>query len=233
MKERDSDKEAKPDNSKPKPDIDDREAKDKRRHKSIEIASAILLSLAMIASAWCAYQSARWSGVQSIRYNEASAARATATEYHVWSTWRSQADIVAFNDYQLERLAGNQEAMDYFRENVFSDDLRAAFTEWETTDPYVNPDAPDTPFDISDYEYPWYNVALANEQEAQGKVEDAKQANQQSDNYVLLTVLFAAVLFFAGISTKFDSLNLKIMTLTAGAIVFIASLIALSFQAVY
>lgn len=103
MKGRDSDKEGKPDNSKSSADIDDGEVKGKRRHKWIEIASAILLSLAMIASAWCAYQAACWSVVQTNNYNEANAARATANEYHIWSVWRSQSDIIAFNEYQLER----------------------------------------------------------------------------------------------------------------------------------
>ena len=233
MEERDSDKEGKPDNSKSSADIDDREVKDKRRHKWIEIASAILLSLAMIASAWCAYQAARWSGVQTNSYNEANAARATANEDHIWSVWRSQSDIIAFNDYQLERLEGNQEAMDYFRENIFSDELYAVFDEWEATDPYNNPDAPYTPFDMDEYQYPWYEEALAEEAEAQEKVQEARAANQQSDNYVLLTVIFATVLFFAGISTKFDSLNLKMITLAAGTLVFIVSVIALSFQAVH
>jgi hypothetical protein len=233
MKERDGEKNDKPNNRKSAADIDNAEVKDKRRHKWIEIASAILLSLAMIASAWCAYQAARWSGVQTNSYNEANAARATANEDNIWSVWRSQSDIIAFNDYQLERLEGNQEAMDYFRENIFSDELYAVFDQWEATNPYNNPDAPNTPFDMDEYQYPWYKEALAEETEAQEKVQEARAANQQSDNYVLLTVIFATVLFFAGISTKFDSINLKMITLAAGTLVFIVSVIALSFQAVH
>ena len=123
--------------------------------------------------------------------------------------------------------------MGYFRENIFSDELYAVFDAWEATDPYNNPDAPPTPFDMDKYQYPWYEEALAEEAEAQEKAEEARAANQQSDNYVLLTVIFATVLFLAGISTKFDSLNLKMITLAVGTLVFIISVIALSLQAVH
>jgi hypothetical protein len=38
---------------------------------------------------------------------------------------------------------------------------------------------------------------------------DAQQANRASDNYVLLTVRFAAVLFFGGIVSTFESRRLR------------------------
>ena len=233
MKGKDREEDGKPNNRKPPADIQEEAARGKNHDKWVEIAAAVLLSLAMIASAWCAYQAARWSGVQTTRYNEASAARANATEDHVWSVWRSQSDIIAFNDYQIERMAGNQEAMEYFKEYVFSEELYDIFDEWEATDPYNDPNASPTPFDMDEYKYPWYEEALAEEAEAQEKVKEAKAANQQSDNYVLLTVLFATVLFFAGISTKFDKLYLKIIMLAAGGMVFITALSVLAFQPVY
>jgi hypothetical protein len=37
----------------------------------------------------------------------------------------------------------------------------------------------------------------------------AREANQTGDNYVLTTVLFASVLFFAGIATKFTGRTAK------------------------
>jgi hypothetical protein len=40
--------------------------KDEREHW-MEIASAILLALATVATAWCAYQSTLWAGVQTFR----------------------------------------------------------------------------------------------------------------------------------------------------------------------
>jgi hypothetical protein len=57
--------------------------------------------------------------------------------------------------------------------------------------------------------------------------EAAKRANQTSDNYVLTTVLFALVLFFAGVSTKFASLLLQRASLAMGAGLFTAGTLVL------
>ena len=46
--------------------------------------------------------------------------------------------------------------------------------------------------------------ALELQETADRRAQQARDANQRGDNYTLLTVLFASVLFFAGISTKFE-----------------------------
>ena len=47
---------------------------------------------------------------------------------------------------------------------------------------------------------------------------------QRSTNYVLGVVLFAAALFFAGMSTKLPARGLRIALLTIGAVVFLGTL---------
>ena len=64
------------------------------------------------------------------------------------------------------------------------------------------------------------------------KAETARKAIEHADNYVLLTVLFASVLFFAGISSKFKSPHTRIGLLMMGWILFIGSLMVLLFQPV-
>ena len=44
------------------------------RKERFELVEAIVLSVAIVATAWSAYQAARWSGVQSLRLAETSAA---------------------------------------------------------------------------------------------------------------------------------------------------------------
>jgi hypothetical protein len=47
---------------------------------------------------------------------------------------------------------------------------------------------------------------------------------QRSTNYVLGVVLFAAALFFAGMSTKLPSRGLRVAMLAIGTVVFLATL---------
>ncbi len=72
--------------------------------------------------------------------------------------------------------------------------------------------------------------------QAEQKAVDARRANQNSDNYVLTGVLFALVLFFAGISSELQRrrhrsimMALAILGLGAG----IATVLLLPIHAVF
>ena len=65
-------------------------------------------------------------------------------------------------------------------------------------------------------------------QEAEASTAEAIEANQTGDKYVLTTVLFASVLFFAGIGTKFQRRWIKAALLLFGFTAFVAGVIILS-----
>ena len=56
-----------------------------------------------------------------------------------------------------------------------------------------------------------------------GHYEQARAANERGDNYMLAVVLFAASLFFAGISTKMATLGARAAILGLGCILFRAA----------
>jgi hypothetical protein len=47
----------------------------RRRKRRLEIAATVLLSPATVLTAWSAFWSTKWSGVQAIRFSQASASR--------------------------------------------------------------------------------------------------------------------------------------------------------------
>jgi hypothetical protein len=55
----------------------------------------------------------------------------------------------------------------------------------------------------------------------------AQSANETSDNYVLLTVLFASVLFFGGIGGTFQSTRLRNVVFVIALLLFAVTLAAL------
>jgi hypothetical protein len=64
--------------------------------------------------------------------------------------------------------------------------------------------------------------------EAEAAAADAGRSNQRSDNYVLAVVLFAASLFFAGISTKLTVPGQRVGLLLFGYILFFGTAIWLA-----
>jgi hypothetical protein len=77
-----------------------------------------------------------------------------------------------------------------------------------------------------------YQPRLAEEaealnQQADKKFDLAREASRNADNYTLLTVMLALVLFFAGLTTHFSSPRVQRGVLLLGALQFLAALLTL------
>ncbi len=174
-----------------------------RLDRWIEFFSAIVLSFATVLTAWSGYQAALWGGQQAQNYSEASAARIMATQNNNTALLRTSVNVGLFTEYAAARSEENQLLADFLYDR-FPTELKVATDAWMATEPLQNPDAPPSPFAMPEYVLPQQAEAQRLEELAAQKSEDANHANQVSDQYVLFTVIFAMVLFFAGISGKFQ-----------------------------
>lgn len=93
-----------------------------------------------------------------------------------------------------------------------------ALEAWIALAPNENPDAPSTPFDLPEYTNARQEEGERLQGAAEESFEGAKDANQNGDDYVLATVFFASVLFFAGISAKFVDPRIQGSMLTLATI---------------
>jgi hypothetical protein len=198
-----------------------------RRLHRVELLSTILLAVAAVGTAWSTYQSTRWRGEQTADYSKATAARIQSSEASTRAGQLTQVDIATFIQWVDADVKGNAKLTQFYRRR-FRPEFRPAFNAWLATSPRTNPRAPLTPFAM-----PQYRVAMAVESTrlntAAGVHSDAAgEANQRSDNYVLALVLFAAALFFAGISTKLHSLRQREILLALGWVIFIGTAIWLA-----
>jgi hypothetical protein len=183
-----------------------------------ELLSAFLLSAAVVLSAFGAWQATKWGGQQSILFAEASSARLTSSNYLALGLTEISYDTSIWADAILALANGDQSTIDTFRERVFSDDFKVAFDAWIAQDPFNNPDAPQTPFDVPEYKPVGIQLWTAVGEGAEEKFSEGKSASDNSDDYILSTVFFASVLFFAGITTKFrdDRLRTVVVLMAVG-----------------
>lgn len=200
-----------------------------RHHYLIEATSAILLALATIASAFCAYQSTRWHGSEADWFADSTALRIRSAQAYEKADREITVDAAFFSNYVYAHFEGDAALEEFFESNMFSPELQKAVTAWKATKPLENPDAPRTPFEMSEYRNSNLEKARALETQAREETDGARQAIRNADSYVLLTVLFASVLFFAGISTKFSGVRVKYALLAGGWVLFMGSLAALVF----
>ena len=94
---------------------------------------------------------------------------------------------------------------------------------WVATTPLRNPDAPLTPFVMPEYQLEARAESEQLEAEAESFSAKARTNIQRATNYVLGVVLFASVLFFAGMSMKLPSPRLRRFMLGFGVVIFIGT----------
>ncbi len=195
-----------------------------RSGRWLELLSTVLLALATVATAWAAYQSRQWTGEQSQGYSHATATRIAENRSAALANRQVQIDVATFIQW-VDARAGGDTALAAFYRSRFRDEFKPAFAAWLATKPFTNRAAPRTPFAMPAYRLRSSTEAEKLESAAAGDSDHAKSANESADNYMLAVVLFATSLFFAGISTKMESVGARAVLLGLGCVVFLGTLI--------
>jgi len=193
----------------------------------IELWSAVLLASATVATAYSAYEATRWGGVQATAFTEAGAARTESAKALSEGYSLVTIDAGLFTEYAVAFTENNNLLERVIEERFFRDEFLPAFREWQAQRPLRNPDAAKVPFALDSYQPQKLVESGELEEEATAKFDEGRDANQTGDNYVLATIFFAAVLFFAGLASKFTSDRVAIGALAFGTAVFFGGLVRL------
>ncbi len=207
-----------------------------------ELIATIVLAVATILTAWSGFESGKWGGEQSVNFSEAGAARTESTRADTLGGQLAQIDVAMYIDWvtalsdelatgavteaSLSPYTPTDGTVSGFLYARFRDEFLPAVDAWLATEPIVNDAAPKTPFEMDEYVNAQLVEAKRLTAVADQKADDARTANQNGDNYVLTMVLFASVLFFAGVSSKMNRprnrvtvLGFGIATLTVGLVI--------------
>jgi hypothetical protein len=177
-----------------------------------EIVAVVLLSLTAIATAWCGFEASKWGGSMSISFSQASSARIEAARLDGAANRKQTVQVSLFAQW-LEAYQDGDEQLTDFLSARFPEPLATAFPLWLAERPLQNPDAPDTPFDMPVYAIPELAEAQAADDRADATFAKALRDNQRGDNYAVLTVGFATVLFFGALSGRMRRRRLQVLLL--------------------
>ncbi len=224
---------------------EEKRAESHRLDRRFELFEAILLSVAAVLAAWTGFQAAKWSGVQANSYSQASASRVESTKASTLAGQETTVDVITFTQWlqaaEQEGLLAqpvdpnatyvpDPNELSGFLYQRFRPEFAVAVDAWVATHPRINADAPATPFAMPEYTVSASVEAERLERQAEDQAGIARRANQRSDNYVLMTIVFATVLFFAGISSKMDTFRARVLLLGVGTtLLVVAVAIVLSF----
>jgi hypothetical protein len=190
------------------------------RERWLEIAAALMLSLATLGIAWSGYQAAKWSGLQARRYTQASTARSLANQAATLAAQDRTQDLLNFNRW-LEVYTSGDTQLSSLYERRFRDEFRPAFDRWLADEPLTDTNAIASP--LLEKNYKLANMEKADRLERIGdrRFEEGKEATENADDYVFVTVFFAIVLFFAGISLRFSWFPMRILIMGLGTAILV------------
>lgn len=204
-----------------------REKGDEPPPRALETWSAVLLSVTVILTAWSGFEASKWGGAMSIAFSQASSARIQANRAAGEATGARQVDLSIYALWVQMKAAGNEPAATYVRER-FTDRFRVAFDDWVAQGGIRDPDhAPKSPFALPTYVVPGAREQVALDARADVKFEEALRNNQRGDNYTILSVLFAVVLFSSAMATRFANRRLEYGMLTFASAAFAVGVIFL------
>jgi hypothetical protein len=192
------------------------------RTERVEIVATVLLALATVATAWSGYQASRWNGEQAKAFSRANAARIESTRASGLADAQTQIDVATFTSW-VDAYAQEQTQLADFYLKRFRAEFKPAVDAWIATRPLRNANAPLTPFAMPQYKLAARQKADELELEAETLAAKARTNVQRATNYVLCVVLFAAALFFAGMSSKLRTRRLQVVLLSFGLVVFIGT----------
>jgi hypothetical protein len=182
----------------------------------IEILAVVLLGIATVGSAWCGYQATRWNGEQNEITRAAAAARADSVRLFTLAAQEVAYDSNLVAKYAEARVEGNDELADFYRETLVRPEFVPLLDEWE-----ADIAAGRTPTNLLederyiDQQFGDYRDAV---EVSEADLAAGEEAGLNAENYVLVTLLLATALFFAGVTTSFSVRFARILLLAAACV---------------
>src|SRR6266480_4792219 len=185
----------------------------------VEPIVALLMALTTVGTAWCSYQSAAWTRQSNRLMNEFNALERRAGLLSVQGTQQATIHTAMFMEVLAAKQAGNEQLANFYVER-FPPDVRKAYDAWLAQKPFENPKADPHPFVPKLYEVRGTREAAEANAKAASSLQEARNAGTVSGQYLANTVLFAAVLFFASASGKFEQRRVRVVAFAFAVAVF-------------
>jgi hypothetical protein len=183
----------------------------------VEIVTVVLLAAATLGSAWCAYQVTRWNSEEAQAAREATDDRIDATRQFGLATQKVSYDASVIAQYAQAYAAGNQTLIDFIRTNLVRPEFAPVLSQFEQqlqSGGSVNANL------FENQTYLQQQFAATNDADAKAAAATAKSedAGVNGDAYTVNTLLMAAALFLAGVTTSFKTNLVRLLLLGIAAL---------------
>lgn len=203
-----------------------------RLGEKLQVINTLILAVATLAITWCSYQSVLWNGIQTFKLGDSNKFARLAQQKTIITGQNRAMDegiIIAFVNAVIEK---KQNIIDHALRGI-RPDLSKIMSAWLSSRPFENPSAFPHPMAMPEYiELVKKDMAEADKfsHQAEEARNAAQEANRNSDNYSLFTVVFGMVMFLGAITSKIIRASLSFAAIVAAGIICTVALIFLFVQ---
>ena len=186
------------------------------RDRILEIIAVLILGITTLGTAWCGFEASQWNGRNADLAREASDQHVEAARLFGVATQKVGYDATMVAQYALAKSEGKEGLLQFYRTTLIRPDFLPVLDRWEaeiaagqTPTPLLD-DADYLGDQLADYQ----KVVAAGEQ----LTSDSQVAGDNASKYVGMTILLAAALFFAGVTSSFKYRPAKVLLIAAALV---------------
>jgi hypothetical protein len=184
-----------------------------------------MLGVIMVAISYSSYEAHLWSGIQTFLLRDVNKDSLQTAKEELSQGQHTVIDVTIFTQYSNALIKNDQNLSNFYYQR-FTPEMKVAIDAWLQTDPFKNPNAPSSPFVMSEYNRTHVLLAQQFEEKTNMELQQAQQANENSSNYVFLSVLYSSALFIDGVIGRTSNKKLgHVLIYITMAITIIATII--------
>lgn len=188
----------------------------RRGERALELLAVLLLGIATLGSAWSGYQAAQWNGDEADLARQASMERVEAARLFGLATQYASYDSNMVAQYAQAVASGNERLIEFFRTAMMRPAFLPYLDRWQAE--LESGGEPTFLLDDEEYRAELLGGYQAAQARAEASMAESADAQVQADDYVMLTLVFASALFFAGVTSSFRLRFPRILLLTGAAL---------------
>ncbi len=186
-------------------------------YRIIEVLTVLLLAVATVGSAWCAYQVSQWNGMETDASRASAVARINGSREYALATQKVAYDAASVAQYAEAIVDGNEPLQTFLRASIIRPAFLPLLDEWQA---YIDETGEPPPNLVENEEYLSGLFAKSTEYDevALAATIEGDDAGRNADDYIVTTLFMASALFFAGVTASFSSRLTRIALLAASAL---------------
>jgi hypothetical protein len=182
---------------------------------ALEMLAVLLLGVGSVATAWCGIQTSRWNGEEARESRDAGITRIDASQSFSLGTQKFAYDANMATQYASAIADGNEELREFLRDNLMRPEFLPVLDRWEAA--IRAGDQSVSLFTDEEYLDSLFAESTATAAASDAGLERSNEASDTADDYLLMTLLTATALFFAGVTTSFASRPARLALLAIAA----------------